>query len=167
MDYTREYLTYRVESILARETACLKVELHRHPGEVGQPRLDPRLVDYFLETHLATQRTKVISMQRDGLVFYTLSDTPEDGLQPVIQEKLTLYKTATRLKDSPPNVESVNCMFLTAARRASKQRPDARLRLDLPGAPVQSTYAFRGLCLEDGTAFTVFISNDLGWIYPR
>jgi|GEM_PF-4239452 len=167
MEDINVYLTSRIKTILAREIACLKVELHRRLGEVGRRRLDPRLVDYFLETHLATQKPKIISMQRDDLVFYTLSDTPEDDLQPVIQEKLTLYQTATRLKDSPPNVESVHRMFLTAARRASKQRPYARLRLDLPGAPAQSTYAFRGLCLEDRTAFTLFISNDLGWIYPH
>lgn len=167
MEDINVYLTNRIKTILAREIACLRLELHRRLGEVGRRRLDPRLVDYFLETHLATSKPEIVSIQRDGLIFYTLSDTPEDDLQPVIQEKLTLYKTATRLKDSPPNVESVHRMFLAAARRASKQRPDARLRLDLPGAPAQSTYAFRGLCLEDRTAFTVFISNNLGWIYPH
>jgi len=167
MEDTRDYLTYRVVTVLLRETACPKVELHRRLGEVGRRRLGPRLVDYFLETHLATQKPKIISMQRDDLVFYTLSDTPEDDLQPVIQEKLDLYKTATRLKDSPPNVESVHRMFLTADRQASKQRPDARLRLDLPGARAQSTYAFRGVCLEDRIAFIVFVSNDLAWIYPH
>jgi len=167
MEDTRDYLTYRVVTILLRETACLQIELHRRLGEVGQRRLDPRLVDYFLETHLATSKPEIISIQRDGLVFYTLSDTPEDDLEPVIQEKLTLYKKAIRLKDSPPNVESVRRMFLVAARRASSQRPDARLRLYLPGAPTQSTYAFRGICLEDRTAFMVFVSNDFEWIYPH
>ncbi|MGB5931443.1 MAG: hypothetical protein WBH57_00030, partial [Anaerolineae bacterium] len=93
MEDINVYLTSRIKTILAREIACLKVELHRRLGEVGRRRLDPRLVDYFLETHLATQKPKIISMQRDDLVFYTLSDTPEDDLQPVIQEKLTLYQT--------------------------------------------------------------------------
>ena len=167
MEDAHHYIAYRIETILLRETACLQVELHRRLGEVGQPRLDPRLVDYFLETHLATPKPKFVSLQRDGLVFYTLSNTPESHLQRVIEEKLTLYQRAIKLKDSPQNVESVHRMFLAAARRASRQRPDARLRLYRPRAPAQSTYAFRGVCLEDGIAFMVFVSNNLGWIYPH
>lgn len=167
MEDTDDYLTYRVVTVLVRETACLQVELRRRLGEVGQRRLDPRLVDYFLETHLATPKSKIISIQRDGLVFYTLRDAPEDDLESVIQEKLTLYKTATRLKDSPPNVESVHRMFLAAARQASRQRPNARLRLDLPSAPALSTLAFCGDCSEERIAFMVFVSNDFEWIYPH
>ncbi len=167
MEDINVYLTSRIKTILAREIACLKVELHRRLGEVGRRRLDPRLVDYFLETHLATPKPKFVSVQRDGLVFYALSNTPESHLQRVIQEKLALYQAAIKLKDSPQNVESVHRMFLAAARRASQQRPDARLYLYLPGPRAQSIYVFRGVCSEDGIPFMVFVSNDLAWIYPH
>ena len=166
MEDINVYLTNRIKTILTREIACLKIELHRRLGEVGRHRLDPRLVDYFLEIHLATPLSKIISIQRDGLVFYTLRDAPEDDLESVIQEKLTLYKTATRLKDSPPNVESVHRMFLAAARRASRQKPHTRLRLHLPEASALPTFAFRGVYSEDRIAFMVFVSNDFEWIYP-
>ena len=167
MEDAHAYLTKRIETILRREVACLQIELHRRLGEVGRARLDPRLVDDFLETHIATPKPKIVPLQRDGLTFYTLSRTPQDDSQRVIEEKLALYKRAIRLKDSPPNVECVRRMFLAAARRASRQRPDARLRLYLPAAPAQSAYAFRGVCSEDRIAFMVFVSNDLGWIYPH
>lgn len=167
MEDAHAYLTKRIETILRREVACLQIELHRRLGEVGRARLDPRLVDDFLETHITTPKPKIVPLQRDSLIFYTLSRTPQGDSQRVIEEKLALYKRATRLKDSPPNVESVHRMFLKAARRASQQRPDAHLRLYLPGAPAQPTYAFRGVCSEDGIPFMVFVSNDLVWIYPH
>lgn len=166
MEDAHAYLTKRIETILRREVACLQIELHRRLGEVGRARLDPRLVDDFLETHIATPKPKIVPLQRDSLIFYTLSRTPQDDSQRVIEENLALYKRAIRLKDSPPNVESVRRMFLKTARRASTQWPDARLRLYLPAAPAQSTYAFRGVCLEDRIAFMVFVSNDFEWIYP-
>jgi hypothetical protein len=163
----REYVLKRITTVLKRQTVCLPVELHRRLGEVGNPRLDPRLVDLVLEEQLASSGPKIASVQQEGLVLYSLATGPDEEVQSLIEQKVAVYRRGMRFKDSHSNIESVQRMLLLAAEEAARNEPSAQIRLDHPGRGEPSFLAFAGAYGPHGIPFKAFVSNELEWIYPQ
>ncbi|MGB3906268.1 MAG: hypothetical protein WBB22_15265, partial [Anaerolineae bacterium] len=161
------YILNRATRVLQAETACLAVELHRRLGEVGQPRLDPRLVDLSIHSEIAKEEGEIIQLTRNDFVFYALSATPAVKADYVAEHKSLLYEKALRLKDAPTNLEAVRSMIVLAARDALSDEGGICIQVSPPDSLGPRSLVLSGACGREQNPFAVFASNELIWIYPH
>jgi hypothetical protein len=161
-----KYVLRRATKVLEAQGACLSVELHRRLGEVGQPRLDPRLVDHVVQSEAAKQDGKIKEVVQSNLVFYSLSSTSPVEAQYIAEHKSLLYEKASRLKDAPENLNAVSSMIVLAAEQASSHDAGVRVMAAPAHLPGPRSLVLSGACGRERMPFAVFVSNELAWIYP-
>jgi hypothetical protein len=162
-----KYVLRRITKVLEAEEACLVVELHRRLGEVGQPRLDPRLVDLVAGNEVAKPGGKIVELRRNDSVLYALSATSAVKADYVAEYKALLYQKALLSKDEPANVDALHSMVVQAVAQASSRGAGIEVHVQTSGSSAPGWLVASGTCGGQEMLFVVFASNELKWIYPH